>query len=180
MKRRVHEEDEVGELNIVPYLDIVVNLVMFMLLSMAGLITLGVLTVDTPRIGGADAGLTQPEGGPKLLLTVGITNRGFYIAGQGGVLEGVPDAAAGLDKTRPPTIPLKNGQYDYVGLTRLLADIKTKFPNDKSVILVAEMDTPYDVLIHVMDATREQIISYEGKVERKVLFPQVSLSSMVQ
>ena len=52
MHRRIHPEDDFGELNIVPYLDVVVNLVMFMLLSMTGLISLGVLNVSAPKIGG--------------------------------------------------------------------------------------------------------------------------------
>ena len=56
MRRRIREDEEVGELNIVPYLDVVVNLVMFMLLSMTGLITLGVLNVSAPKIGGEGAG----------------------------------------------------------------------------------------------------------------------------
>mgnify|MGYP006783017883 CR=1 FL=1 len=42
MRRRIRDEEHTGELNIVPYLDVVVNLVMFMLLSMTGLIALGV------------------------------------------------------------------------------------------------------------------------------------------
>ncbi len=183
MKRRVRQEEHVGELNIIPYLDIVVNLVMFILLSMAGLITLGVLHVDTPSAGGGDAAMANPDEGPKLLLTVGVTNRGFYVAGASGVLEGLADPASAMDKERPPTLPLKNGQYDYDGLTRLLVEIKTqleqKGSDEKTVILVAEMDVPYDVLIRTMDATREQITVHEAQVARRVLFPQVSLSAMV-
>ncbi len=68
MRRRVHVEEEVGELNIVPYLDIVVNLVMFMLLSMTGLIALGVLNVSAPKLG-AEASQANPDEKPKLLLT---------------------------------------------------------------------------------------------------------------
>src|SRR2546422_8301608 len=90
MKRRVREAEEVGELNIIPYLDIVVNLVMFMLLSMTGLVTFGVLNVSAPQIGG-DPSVSQAQNDPnkpKLLLTVAIAKGGFYIAGAGGVLPG--------------------------------------------------------------------------------------------
>ena len=55
MRRRVHPHEHTGELNIVPYLDIVVNLVMFMLLSMTGLIALGVVNVSAPKLGGEAA-----------------------------------------------------------------------------------------------------------------------------
>src|SRR5512136_1729410 len=113
MRRRIREEEETGELNIVPYLDVVVNLVMFMLLSMTGLIALGVLNVSAPKIGG-EATQAAAEEKPKLLLTVAIGKQGFFVAGAGGVLgqdAQTPDAA------RPPTIPLKDGRYDYATLT---------------------------------------------------------------
>src|SRR5512141_2344459 len=112
MRRRVREEEHAGELNIVPYLDVVVNLVMFMLLSMTGLITLGVLNVSAPKIGGSEPSVqqAQKEEGPKLLLTVAIGKTGVYIAGAGGVLGA---DAASPDADRPPTVPLKaDGKYD--------------------------------------------------------------------
>jgi biopolymer transport protein ExbD len=177
MRRRVREADEVGELNIVPYLDIVTNLVMFMLLSTVGLISLGVLDVGTPKIGQPDTALAG--GGreePALNLTVGITARGFYVAGTGGVLEADKKDDT-LDTTRPPSIPKKGADYDYDGLTRLLAGIKEKFPKESRVILVAQNDTPYDLVIHTMDACREQRAETEG-VEPRKLFPEVWLSML--
>jgi len=175
MRRRVHVEEEVGELNIVPYLDIVVNLVMFMLLSMTGLISLGVLNVSTPKIGGAaatTAGEQQEQ--PKLLLTVAIAKQGFYVAGAGGVLGA--DAAT-PDAVRPPTIPLKDGKHDYVALTEQLRTIKEKFPNETAVILSADMDVVYEILIQTMDACREVTVKNpDGTTERKALFFDVSLS----
>src|SRR5512141_278506 len=105
MRRRVHVEEHMGELNIVPYLDVVVNLVMFMLLSMTGLITLGVLNVSAPKIGGAEPAAVQAakDEGPKLLLTVAIGKNGFFIAGANGVLGSEGGAA---DAARAPTVPL--------------------------------------------------------------------------
>lgn len=176
MRRRIREEEETGELNIVPYLDVVVNLVMFMLLSMTGLITLGVLNVSAPKIGGdAGAGAAAAEQGPKLLLTVAIGKQGFYIAGAGGVLGSDANAS---DLTRPPTVPLKgDGKYDYQGLSRQLATIKEKFPNETQVILSADGEVVYDILIQTMDACREQVVKQpDGKSERKPLFFDVSLS----
>jgi biopolymer transport protein ExbD len=174
MRRRIRDQDEVGELNIVPYLDVVVNLVMFMLLSMTGLITLGVLNVSAPKIGG-DAAAAGQESGPKLLLTVAVGQRGFYIAGAGGVLG--PDTNAS-DLSRPPTIPLRDdGKYDFAALSAQLVSIKEKFPNETQVILTADGAVIYDILIQTMDACREQMVkSADGKMERKPLFFDVSLS----
>jgi biopolymer transport protein ExbD len=175
MRRRIREEEEVGELNIVPYLDVVVNLVMFMLLSMTGLITLGVLNVSAPTIGGEGTAGLAADSGPKLLLTVAIGKAGFFVAGAGGVLG--PEAGVN-DPTRPPTVPLRpDGKYDYGALSKALADIKEKFPNETQVILSADQDVVYDTLIQTMDACREQITKRsDGTSERKQLFFDVSLS----
>ena len=185
MRRKIREEEETGELNIVTYLDIVVNLVMFMLLSMAGLLSFGVLDVATPSIAEGAVAQQPPDQAnkePELLLTVGISEKGHYIAGTGGVIEADanPAATAGLDTSRPPTIPKRGSDYDYSALTDKLELIKEKFPNEKKVILVADMNIPYDVVISTMDACREKILppGTEGVREHKSLFPEVWLSAM--
>ncbi len=176
MRRRIREEEETGELNIVPYLDVVVNLVMFMLLSMTGLITLGVLNVSAPKINSeGSAPAAAQEAGPKLLLTVAIGKQGFYVAGAGGVLGSDANAS---DLNRPPTVPLKpDGRYDYPALSSQLATIKEKFPSETQVILSADGEVLYDTLIQTMDACREQLLKHpDGRSERKALFFDVSLS----
>jgi biopolymer transport protein ExbD len=174
MRRRVHAHEHTGELNIVPYLDIVVNLVMFMLLSMTGLISLGVLNVSAPKISGEGAGATQTEDKPKLLLTVAVGKQGFYVAGAGGVL-GKDSSTA--DTTRPPTIPLRDGNYDFAALTEQMKTIKAQFPNETQVILSADADVIYETLIKTMDACRESVSKLpDGRIERKPLFFDVSLS----
>ncbi|HTN53868.1 MAG TPA: biopolymer transporter ExbD [Anaeromyxobacter sp.] len=175
MRRHIRAEEETGELNIVPYLDVVVNLVMFMLLSMTGLITLGVLNVSAPKIGGEGAGAQAAGDQPKLLLTVAIGAQGFYVAGAGGVLG--KDAASN-DQARPPTVPRRpDGKYDYAALTAELQKIKEKYPSETQVILSADPDVLYDTLIQTMDACRESVVRRpDGSSERKPLFYDVSLS----
>jgi biopolymer transport protein TolR len=175
MRRRVREEEHTGELNIVPYLDIVTNLVMFMLLSMTGLISLGVVNVSAPRIGGEGAQAAAAEGQPKLLLTVAISKRGFYVAGASGV---PGDDAASVDPAKPPTVPLKaDGKYDYEALNREMQRVKERYPKETNVIFSAEADVPYDALIDAMDACREaRVKGPDGTVERRPLFFDVSLS----
>lgn len=173
MRRRIREEEHTGELNIVPYLDVVVNLVMFMLLSMTGLIALGVLNVSAPKIGG-EAAAAGADDKPKLLLTVAVGKQGFYVAGAGGVLG---QDAASPDATRPPTIPLRDGKYDYAALNEQMKKVKEQFPSETAIILSADPEILYDVLIQTMDACREaKVTTAEGKTERKPLFYDVSLS----
>jgi biopolymer transport protein ExbD len=175
MRRRLRDDEHTGELNIVPYLDIVTNLVMFMLLSMTGLISLGVVNVSAPRIGGEAAAAAAGESQPKLLLTVAISKRGFYVAGANGVLGA---DAPSVDQARPPTVPLRpDGRYDYDALTEQMKRIKEKYPRETNVIFSADPDVAYDTLVQTMDACREaKVKGPDGTVERKPLFFDVSLS----
>jgi biopolymer transport protein ExbD len=157
MRRRVHHHEKTGELNIVPYLDIMVNLTMFMLVSMTSVIQFGILNVAAPSYGPAVAGAAQPQK-KELLLTVAISAKGFFVAGSGGVL-GVttdPKAPPPDPKTAAPTVPLAaDGKYDYPALTRKMVDIKDKFPGESRVILMADPHIAYEVVIQTMDAIRE-------------------------
>jgi biopolymer transport protein TolR len=147
-----------------------------MLLSMTGLFTLGVLNVSAPKIGGAEAAVqaATKEEGPKLLLTVAIGKQGFFIAGAGGVLGA--DAAT-PEADRPPTVPLKDGKYDYEGLTAELVKVKEQYPKESQVILSADPAVLYDTLIQTMDACRDYKANKgDGTFERKPLFFDVSLS----
>lgn len=174
MRRRIRDEEEAGELNIVPYLDILMNLIIFMLLSMTGLAAFGILNVNAPNYGGGASAAAGDDGTPKLLLTVGISNKGFYVAATGGVLgqqaEGQPQAAPGQGE---PTIPKKgDGSYDFASLNGQMVKIKQEFPNETKVIIAAQNEIPYETLVATMDACRETM----GK-ERRLLFPDVTLGA---
>jgi biopolymer transport protein ExbD len=76
-------------------------------------------------------------------------------------------------------VPLRaDGKYDFPALSAQLAGIKEKFPSETQVILSADGDVVYDILIQTMDACREQVVKgADGKPsERKPLFFDVSLS----
>lgn len=168
-KVKVKEEEDSGELNIVPYLDILMNLIIFMLLSMTGLATFGILNVNAPVYGGGSGGATDEK--PPLLLTVAISKKGFYLAAVGGVIGGQEGSPPAEGANAPPTIALKgDGTYDYDALNAKLKEVKTAFPTESKVILAAEADTPYEVLVTTMDTTRET-------KDRKLLFPDVTLAS---
>lgn len=176
-KRKPQEPHETGELNIVPYLDIMVNLIMFMLVTQSISVALGVVDVTAPTY--AAPGVA---GGPKkdprtdLKLTVGVAVDGFYIAAKGGVLgddaepettETTPDNVA----KRPPTIPkLANGRYNYDELTRKLRGIKTLFPDAVALYLAADQGVTYAAIVRTLDASRS-----DSKGE---LFPAVAFSRL--
>src|SRR3954471_1416086 len=154
-KLRPHEDEEVGELNIVPYLDILMNLIIFMLLSMTGLATFGILNVNAPNYGAGASASDTPQK-PPLLLTVAISKKGYYIAATGGVL-GAAEAAPGAPMGEgAPTIPkTADGSPDYAALTAKMKEIKSSFPDESKVIIAAEPDIQYEWLVGTRDAGRE-------------------------
>ncbi|MBX7100593.1 MAG: biopolymer transporter ExbD [Myxococcaceae bacterium] len=167
-KLRPKEEEEMGELNIVPYLDILMNLIIFMLLSMTGLATFGILNVNAPNYG-AGAGAGADDQKQPLLLTVGIAKQGYYVAATGAVLPGIAEGQANL--AGAPTIAkLADGTYDAKSLTDKMKEVKASFPQESKVIIAAETDVPYEALVLTMDALRETS-------DKKLLFPDVTLAS---
>src|SRR5687768_3726992 len=80
--------EEGGELNIIPYLDIVVNIIMFMLATTTFAAALADINVSLPTVSGVSIPTDTPPPPPKeeLNLTVSITEKGYTIAASGAVL----------------------------------------------------------------------------------------------
>lgn len=176
MKRRARPEEKPGELNVVPYLDVIVNLVMFMLMSMTGFITFQMINVTTPDLAAdASTSSTPPPEAPKeeFVLNVSISKKGFYIAATGGVLGGdtPADGQPADPNATPPTIPLTaQGEYDYEALTLKMAAIKDQKPDHSQFFLAADKSISYEVIVATMDATR-------GDTQR-TLFPDVAFAAV--
>ena len=158
MRERFEEaEEEHIEINLVPYMDIVTNIIIFLLASVVNQVALGNINVTVPTIssgGGSSADQPPPEK-PPLNLTVSVGATGFTVAASGGVL---------------PIIPkLPNGQYNYPGLTTKLKEIKSNPDNatETKANFNADASTPYDVVIATLDAMRRTDSGDD-------LFPQVS------
>jgi biopolymer transport protein TolR len=165
-KLKPREEEESGELNIVPYLDILMNLILFMLLSINGLAAFGILNVSAPSYGGPSTTVApqEPADQPRLVLSVLISKKGHFVNSENAIL--------GQDGA--PTIPLKaDGSYDYAALNAQMVQIKSAFPKETKVIVAADPDTPYDALIQTMDAIRET-----RDRSHRLLFPDVTLGAI--
>lgn len=141
-------DEEGGELNIVPFLDIITNVLMFVLATVSVTFT---ATIDTfpPRAGsGARAPTT-----PTLGLSVLIVPDGFSLKARGGnVAPGCNDTGPGL------AIPKKDNDYDYDGLKTCAAKLKgasPEFKDEMGVTISANPQIPYQVVIGVMDAVRK-------------------------
>jgi biopolymer transport protein ExbD len=160
MRDHVEElEEESGELNLVPYMDIVTNIIIFLLASVVNQVALGNINVTVPTIsqGGGESDNTPPPK-PPLNLTVSVGATGFTVAASGGVL---------------PVIPkLPTGQYDYASLTAKLQEIKAAPDNaeETKANFNADAAIPYDIVVATLDAMRQ---NNDGKV----LFPDVAFAA---
>lgn len=175
-KLKPKEHEELGELNIVPYLDILMNLIIFMLMSITGLATFGVLNVTAPAYGAPSAGMAgASEQEEPLQLSIQIGKQGFYISSNRAILGQEAPAGEESPSARAPTIPLKaDGAYDYATLNQQMLAVKDAFPKESTVILVAEPDVAYETLVQVMDAVRET-----PAPNRRLLFPDVNLGEII-
>lgn len=158
--RELAPDEEGGELNIVPFLDIVMNVLMFVLATVSVTFT---ATIDTfpPRAGsGARAPTT-----PTLGLTVLIVPDGFSLKARGGnVAPGCSDTGPGV------AIPRKDNDFDYTALKACVTKLKgssADFKDETGVTISANPPIPYQVVISTMDAVRNN----EGG---DPLFPEVS------
>ncbi len=170
--RKIREQaeelaEEGGELNLVPYLDIVTNVIMFLLATITFAAALGDINVSSPTTASPAQLQNQPPPEPKneLNLTVSVSDKGFTIAASGAVLySGFSiDAAGNLQQPAGatlPTIPKKGNDFDYAALARLMGQLKASpaAKNETKVIVNANADIIYDVIVQVLDACRGRTI----------------------
>jgi biopolymer transport protein TolR len=199
LREEQEEEQEVsGELNVVPYLDVVTNIVMFLLAGMTTYqLAFGNLNITAPsRADGGGGGETEPK--EELNLSVFVTEGGFTIAARGGQLVNPRTNTTPTIETRPITDAvratraqeMKAGkatwcpeelqlEWDYPALSKKLAEFKygpqanEDFKKETKVILTANPGICYNILVRTMDAVRRD-------TENRELFPDVILSAGVQ
>lgn len=153
--------EEAGELNIVPYLDIITNILMFVLATVA--VTF-IASIDTtpPSIGGANK-VRADVSSKALNLSAWITNGGISLkTSSGNIATGCQDVGSGI------TVPKKGDENDYKSLTecaKRLKDARPDFKDETQVTITANPDIDYKTVISVMDALRS-----DGQEE---LFPEV-------
>jgi biopolymer transport protein TolR len=171
IRKRTHAGDVdpselVGELNIIPFLDIVVNLIMFLLATSEYVLLISQIQSDLPQIARGrkptDEQVTTP-----LNLNVTVTDGGVLVSGSGGKL--APGCEA-IDPagSRNVTVAKKNGKYDWAGLGQCAGKIKAKFTDEDTVTVSADAQIQYEHVVAAMDAVR-------GTADTE-LFPKVMVS----
>jgi biopolymer transport protein TolR len=147
--KELSPDEEGGELNIVPFLDIVVNILIFVLATVAVTFTSSIET-NPPASKGAGVRAEIPS--QALNLSVIIANEGFSLKTSGGnIAPGCNDAGPGY------AVPKVNGQYDFAGLTTCAARLKgasPDFADETQATITANPGTEFQTVIAVMDSLR--------------------------
>ena len=160
------EEIEGGEINLVPYLDIVTNLLLFILISVASSFIVGEINTTVPNYAPAAAKPTDPTQEPnkeRLQLVVSATKTGMIVWSMTGL--------EGTIQTPKRTIPIlgtptEGGfvRYDYQQLNDTLYEIAARRYKGKKrpmatyeVIIQADAETPYEVVVEIMDYVRRRV-----------------------
>ncbi len=170
MKRREdeieQEEIEGGEINLIPYLDIVTNLMLFLLASVSTGLILGQINTAIPDRAPPDSNAAtarDPEKSPNeqsLELVVSIAKNGILLwsfTGLEGTWQEPKAAIARLADDADTGEPV----YDYQALNDALYEIAQRrwagqlraMPTFQ-VLLMPDGDIPYGTLIATMDAMR--------------------------
>ncbi len=157
--------EEAGELNIIPYLDIITNVLVFVLAS----VTVTFLTqLDTtpPSIGGK--GVKENIKSDALNLAVLIIDDGVsFKTSFGQIATGCAGTGKGI------TIPVRGNkfEYDLPEIKRCARELKAagggKFEEETQVTVTASRNIEYRHLIAVLDALRND--------EQGELFPEFHL-----
>ena len=153
-RRRKHPA---AELNITAFMNLMVVLVPFLLIT-AVFSHITVLDMNLPPPG--DQAQQKPNKPPYELR---VTIRKTQMV--------VSDNRNGLI-TR---VPAKGGEHDYAKLKSVLKQVKARLPAHTAVTILAEQQTRYDDLIRAMDSARSYRAQVDGEWLYAELFPDISI-----
>ena len=144
-----HDPSEAGgELNIVPFLDIIMNVLMFVLATIPAVFTV-TLEVNPPTAGGSQ---TRTKEKQALNLSLLIVGEGLTLKASGGNIGPGCEPGAGI------TIPKVSADYDWPALkacAKKIKDSAADFKDETDVKILADPGTAYQVVIKAMDALRD-------------------------
>ena len=149
---------ETAELNITAFMNLMVILVPFLLIT-AVFSRLAILELNLP------GSSNEPANPQEQTFQLEIIVRSDKIE--------VGDRNQGLLGIYPSTAD----GYDYEALSNKLRELKLRYTEKTDASILLEQDIPYDTLVQVMDRVRifEELNLDEQKIDRFDLFPDISI-----
>ncbi|PCJ86656.1 MAG: biopolymer transporter ExbD [Thiotrichaceae bacterium] len=180
MARRHHykrPKKEPPELNITTFLNLMVVLVPFLLIT-AVFSRITIMELSLPAADG-----NNDSNKPQVSIEVIVRQKGLEISNGKQVLARFPL----LKKEDAGVVADNEGNIDVTQLydVELLADfllkIKSKYPEKTDALVLMEPDIEYRVLIKIMDSVRSSFVRQKGEegeadvLQQVVLFPDISI-----
>jgi len=156
-KRTRREKHPAAELNITAFMNLMVVLVPFLLMT-AVFSHITILDLNLPDPSSADS--KKPKT-PPYELRITIRKSSLNLS----------DNRGGLIKRVKKT----NKQHNYAALKEALKQVKARLPKKTTITILAEKNTEYNDLIQVMDTARSYQTTYEGELVFAELFPDISI-----
>jgi len=155
MRRRFRRHrPEVQEMNITAFMNLMVILVPFLLIT-AVFTRMTILELHLP------AGSSGPANTQQLQLEIIIRDDALEVGERRrGVIKRIAKTAKG---------------YDTKTLSQVLQQVKKSFPDKTSATILSEASTSYETMVQVMDAVRVYTVAAAGSVEQYELFPDISI-----
>lgn len=157
-RRHRHRREEAAELNITAFMNLMVILVPFLLIT-AVFSRLAILELNLPTSDSTQAEEREPEFQLEITVRDGTIEVGDRNAG---VLSRLQNTATG---------------YDLEGLSTYLQRVKQQFPDKANATVLLEQEIPYEVLVQVMDTVRvvERVDEAQSRAVKYELFPEISI-----
>lgn len=155
-RRRKKGPRETPDLDITTFLNLMVILIPFLLIS-AVFSRVAILELSVPTSAGGGASTK-----PNVTIEVIVRRIGLELANGSQVIA---------------AIPLKNDQYDLKTLSKMLIRLKADYPEKEDASVLMEPDIEYNYLIQIMDTLRAADVQTEetNEVQTLVLFPSISI-----
>lgn len=156
-RRSRRRAKETPELDITTFLNLMVVLVPFLLIS-AVFSRVTILELNVPTAA-SSSGVVEKR---DFTLEVIVRETKLELANGSRVIAAVPN---------------KDATYDLEKLKELLLGVKANYPQKEEATVLMEPDIEYDHLIQVMDTIRGAVIRVEGSEEttNTILFPNISI-----
>ncbi len=158
-------------LNLTALMDILSNLLFFLLAAFGTTIVMGInATVPVQSQDKSNVADTKQS----VTAGVSVAKDGFDVS-----IVGTAQAQEDLDRWRRK-IPPRDGNPDYEALKALLLSIKQAYPRSDTMILTPEPGISYEIMVNTMDTARESEVLVGGIMRSVGLFPTVVISTVIR
>ncbi len=155
-RERMIRHNEAADLDVTPFMNLMIVLVPVLLLSMVFTHTT-VIDLNFPS-GENAAGGFDPE---AVHLEVVVHDDALVVAdGRGGTIKAIPQ---------------KEGTHDYAQLSLVMQELKRRMPEKQDITVLLQEKTDYQTLVTVMDRVRSYPTVQGLDVVQAELFPVIAL-----